>query len=58
MNAIADSVPLTLACHPETPSQAIQGIHAVVGTARGDNPTLMWPSSGAATSSGELVKGK
>jgi hypothetical protein len=40
MNAITDSITLTLACHPETPSQAIQGIEAVAGTARGDILTL------------------
>ena len=33
MNATAEPVPLSLACHPYTPSQAIQGIEAVVGTA-------------------------
>lgn len=35
MNAIADPASFTLACHPETPSRAIRGIEAVVGTARG-----------------------
>jgi hypothetical protein len=40
MNSIADPVSLPLACHPETPSLAIQGIEAVVGTARGHILTL------------------
>lgn len=31
MKPITDSVPLTLACHPQTPSQAIRGIDVVVG---------------------------
>jgi hypothetical protein len=46
MNAIADSVPLTLACHPETPSQAIQGIQAVVGTAPGHILSLAFALEG------------
>ena len=33
MNAIAGSVPLTLACHPQTPSRAIRDIDVVVGEA-------------------------
>jgi D-mannonate dehydratase len=33
MNAIAATATLSLACHPESPSQAIQGIHKVVDTA-------------------------
>ena len=36
MTSITDPVSLTLACHPETPSRAIQGIDAVVGTVPGD----------------------
>jgi hypothetical protein len=46
MNAIADPVPLTLACHPETPSQAMQGIEAAVGTERGGVLTLAFTLEG------------
>lgn len=46
MNAIADPAPLTLACHPETPARAIQGIEAVVGTARGGILTLAFALEG------------
>jgi hypothetical protein len=46
MNAIADSVSLTLACHPETPSRAIQGIEALVGTAPGHILTLAFTLEG------------
>jgi hypothetical protein len=46
MNSIADSVSLTLACHLETPSQAIQGIDAVVSTAPGHNLTLAFALEG------------
>jgi hypothetical protein len=46
MNSIADPVSHPLACHPETPSQAIQGIEAVVGTARGDILTLTFTLDG------------
>jgi hypothetical protein len=40
MNSIDGPVPLNLACHPQTPSQAIRGIDAVVGTTPGDILTL------------------
>jgi len=40
MKSITGSVPLTLVCHPQTSSQAIRGVDAVVGTARGDILTL------------------
>ena len=40
MNAITGSVPLTLACHPQTPSEAIRGIDVVVGNAPGEILTL------------------
>ena len=46
MNATAESVPLSLACHPGTPSQAIQGIEAVVGTAPGGNLTVAFTLEG------------
>ncbi len=46
MSSSSDSVPLTLACHPETPSQAIQGIEVVVGTAPGDILTLAFVLEG------------
>jgi hypothetical protein len=46
MNVIADTAPLTLACHPETSSQAIQGIEAVVGTARGGILSLAFALEG------------
>ena len=39
MYAVADSVPFTLACHPQTPSQAIREIDVVVGEAT--NGSLM-----------------
>ena len=35
MNAITDSAPFTLACHPQTPSQAIREIDVVVEEASG-----------------------
>ena len=40
MNSITGSVPLALACHAQTPSQAIRGVDAVVGTASGNILTL------------------
>ena len=40
MNAMTDPVLLTLACHPQTPSRAIRGVDAVVGTAQGDSLSL------------------
>ena len=46
MNSIPEPVILPLACHPETPSQAIQGIGAVAGTARGEILTLTFTLEG------------
>ena len=46
MNSITGPVPLTLACHPQTPSQAIRGVDAVVGTAPGDILTLAFVLEG------------
>ena len=46
MNAAAESVHFSLACHPGTPSQAIQGISAVVGTARDGNLTVAFALAG------------
>ena len=46
MYAVADSVPFTLAFHPQTPSQAIRGVDAVVGTAPGDILTLAFVMEG------------
>ena len=40
MNSITGSVPLTLACHPQTPCQAIRGVDAVMGAAPGNILTL------------------
>jgi hypothetical protein len=40
MNFVASPLSVTLACHPQTPSQAIRGISAVAGTAPGDILTL------------------
>ena len=37
---VTDSVPLTLACHPQTPCQAIRGVDAIVAAAPGDILTL------------------
>jgi hypothetical protein len=37
---VTDSVPLTLACHPQTPCQAIRGVDAVIGAAPGNILTL------------------
>jgi len=46
MNATAEPVRLSLACHPDTPSQAIQGIETVVGTAPGGNLTVAFTLEG------------
>ena len=46
MNTIADPAPLNLACHPETPSRAIQGIEAVVDTSRAGILTLAFTLAG------------
>ena len=46
MNSITGSVPLTLACHPQTASQAIRGIEAVVGRAPGNILTLAFVLEG------------
>jgi len=40
MNYISSAVPITLTCHPESPSEAIQGIDVRVGVAPGDTLTL------------------
>ena len=40
MNSITGSAPLTLACHPQTPCQAIRGVDAVMGAAPGNILTL------------------
>lgn len=40
MNSVTGAVPITLACHPETPSEAIEGIDVWVGVAPGDTLTL------------------
>jgi hypothetical protein len=46
MTSITDSVHRTLTCHPQTPSQAIQGIDVVVGRAAGGNLTLAFALEG------------
>ena len=46
MSSSSESVPLTLACHPDTPSKAIQGIEASVATAPGDILTLAFVLEG------------
>jgi hypothetical protein len=46
MDAIAGSVPLTLACHPQTPSQAIRDIDVVVGEATSGGLTLTFDLAG------------
>ena len=46
MNSAACPVTLSLACHPETPSRAIESIEAVVGTAPGDILTLSFALEG------------
>jgi hypothetical protein len=40
MNATTGSVPLNLVCHPQTRSQAVRGINAVVSMAPGERLTL------------------
>ena len=42
MNCITGAVPITLVCHPQTPSQAIQGIDVLVAVAPGDTLTLVF----------------
>lgn len=46
MNSIAGAVPITLACHPQTPSEAIEGIDVWVGIAPGDTLTLAFGLEG------------
>jgi hypothetical protein len=46
MNAMTDPVRLTLACHPQTPSQAIRGIDAAVGAEPGDSLSLTFALMG------------
>jgi hypothetical protein len=40
MNFITGALPITLACHPETPSEAIRGIDVLAGVTPGDTLTL------------------
>jgi len=42
MNLNTGVVPLTLVCHPQTPSEAIQGIDALVGVAPDNTLTLFF----------------
>jgi hypothetical protein len=46
MTSITGSVPLDLACHPQTPAQAISGIDVVVGGPRGGILTLSFALEG------------
>ena len=46
MTSITDSAHHTLTCHPQTPSEAIQGIDVVVGGAAGGNLTLAFALEG------------
>ncbi len=46
MKSITGSVPLALACHPQTPSQAIRGIDVVVGGTPGGILTLTFALEG------------
>jgi hypothetical protein len=46
MKSITGSVPLTLACHQQTPSPAIRGIDVVVGGAAGGILTLAFALEG------------
>ena len=46
MQSTDDSKPLTLACHPDTPSQAVQGIEVVLGVAPSDILTLSFALQG------------
>lgn len=46
MKSITDPVPLTLACHPQTPSQAIRGIDLVVGGTANGSVTLAFVLAG------------
>jgi len=42
MNFITGAVPLTLVCHPRTPSEAIEGIEALVGIAPDNTLTVLY----------------
>jgi hypothetical protein len=46
MNAFTGSVPVTLVCHPQTPSQAVRGIEAVATLAPGVMLTLAFGLEG------------
>jgi hypothetical protein len=46
MNFMTGAVPLTLVCHPRTPSEAIEGIHALVGVAPDNTLTLLFALQG------------
>ena len=46
MTSFTDSAHHTLTCHPQTPSEAIQGIDVVVGGAAGGNLTLAFALEG------------
>jgi hypothetical protein len=46
MNSFSSPQPLNLACHPQTPSQAIQGVDAVVWLTPGDMLTLTFILNG------------
>ena len=46
MNSTTRSVRLGLACHPDTPTHAIQGVETVVGTAPGGGITLAFALEG------------
>jgi len=46
MNSTISSVPLTLACHPQTPSQSIHGIEVVVGGTPAGSLTLAFVLEG------------
>jgi hypothetical protein len=40
MNSVTGAAPVTLACHPQTPSRVIQGIEVQVNVAAGDGVAL------------------
>jgi hypothetical protein len=46
MNFITGALPITLACHPETPSEAIRGIDVLAGVTPGDTLTLAFALEG------------
>jgi hypothetical protein len=46
MNSIESPVSITLVCHPQTPSEAIDGIEVVVGGTPGDSLTLAFIMEG------------